>query len=105
MIDLDRYSEIDPDDLPGPAPLRRRPGVRVLVLAALALLAAAPAAPPRTITLARATPHPQFCRSEAAVRLHVVLGDRTQLSDSTMVFKGWTCGPHGIEALVRGTGP
>ncbi|MEV8517404.1 hypothetical protein [Dactylosporangium sp. NPDC051484] len=91
MIDLDRYPEIDPDDLPGPAPLRSRPGARVLVLAALALLAAAPAAPPRVITLARAAPHPPICRPDVIVRHAVVLDDGTQLSGPSTMIKGAIC--------------
>ncbi|MEU7873615.1 hypothetical protein [Dactylosporangium sp. NPDC049140] len=64
MIDLDHCpAGIDP----GPAPLLRRPGVRLAIVVALALLAAFPAAPPGWQAFARTAPPPVPCRGAADV--------------------------------------
>jgi hypothetical protein len=91
VIDLDRYTELDPDNLPGPAPLRRRPGARVLLLIALALLAAAPAAPPRESVFARAVPEPSVCRADAYTRLRVLLDDGAHIDGPVAVFGDLPC--------------
>jgi hypothetical protein len=91
MIDLDRYTELDPDNLPGPAPLRRRPGARMLLLVALALLAAAPAAPPRESVFARAVPGPSFCHADAYTRLRVMLDEGADIAGPVTVIGDLPC--------------
>ncbi|WP_432993354.1 hypothetical protein [Dactylosporangium sp. CA-233914] len=89
MIDLDRYPEIDPARAPsGPALLRRRPGLRSAVVAVLALLATAPAAPPRTMTVARGTPVPASCTGDAQV---VVTGDAYHILNAGSVVLTGRC--------------
>ncbi|MFG2040055.1 hypothetical protein [Dactylosporangium sp. NPDC048998] len=105
VIDLDRYPELDPDDLPGPASTRRRPGARMLVVAALALLAAAPAAPPRAISLARAMPTRSICRGDVHMQRMVILGDGTALPGPVTVFREEACAPGDIGRVVVFAGP
>ncbi|MFI5912203.1 hypothetical protein [Dactylosporangium sp. NPDC051541] len=76
MIDLDRYIGLAPDaGTPGSAASRRRPGARLVVVAALALLAGAPASPPRAYSLARTAPAPVNCAVAAFQGITVLSGD------------------------------
>ncbi|WP_426512196.1 hypothetical protein ACPPVO_17150 [Dactylosporangium sp. McL0621] len=64
MIDLDHCPA---GTCSGPAPLLRRPGVRLAIVVGLGLLAACPAAPPGAHVFARTAPAPVACRLVADV--------------------------------------
>ncbi|GAA3265170.1 hypothetical protein Dvina_16445 [Dactylosporangium vinaceum] len=73
MIDLDRYAGPVPAD--GPASAWRRPAARLAVVAALALVAGVPAAPPRAYSLGRTAPAPINCGVAAFQGITVLSGD------------------------------